>query len=236
MLIEQQEIKVKPAFLLKFYLLFFSIGIVVTFVFGISQVSQALFHARAKTTTAVVDSVFEDSNGNDRIFYVTKLSYQVEGQTYSAIINQKVKYHQGQMIPVYYNPENPAESTIQTNDPIMLLFILVPLAFALVGGVGLFKQIRLFRLKKQVVSDGFKIIATNLSVHTVTNVRINRRHPFVITCEHIKDGVVYEFESEYFQSNPKHRLLDFGITTLEVYIDPDNYKNYYVDISSLKIK
>jgi hypothetical protein len=48
------------------------------------------------------------------------------------------------------------------------------------------------------------------------------------------DGKLYTFKSEYFWQDVTPILQRYNITTIPVYINPNNYKEYVVDISQIK--
>ena len=71
-----------------------------------------------------------------------------------------------------------------------------------------------------------------------TTLTVNERHPYRIVCEWFDpyNNIKKELKSENIFTDPQPIITSLGITKFNVYIDPKNTKNYYMDISELDIK
>ena len=91
------------------------------------------------------------------------------------------------------------------------------------------------RKRAQLLAEGMCIYADITDIAMDTRFRFNGRCPLVIYCQALnpEDGRVYIFRSEGIWYDPRPYLDDADIWKLPVYVDPDNYKHYAVDTSSV---
>lgn len=101
--------------------------------------------------------------------------------------------------------------------------------FFLVGTAILFFKIRKNKLIKKLITDGNYVMAECIGTVFNANIRINGRRPYYVECHYFDSysGLDYIFRSENIFVNPN---IPKG-TMIQVYVQENNFKNYYVDIS-----
>ena len=77
--------------------------------------------------------------------------------------------------------------------------------------------------------------AKYLSTQINKNYTVNNRHPYNIVCEwdNSIDGKKYIFKSKNIWIDPENLIKDRNIKTFIVYINSNNFKQYYVDVDML---
>jgi|GEM_PF-4558544 len=145
---------------------------------------------------------------------------------------ENIKYKIGDTLPIYYNPQNPQNAYVAD-----YRFLLLP------GGVSLFVGVVLVIFAGQFVVKNFsrkKIIAkikqTGIKIQTKlievkqdANTTIMEKHPYIISVE-MNDGKIIYSDQLW---NPNFEKLKPG-ELIDVYFDPQNPDDYYIDIESLE--
>lgn len=120
-----------------------------------------------------------------------------------------------------------------TNDglPGYIAFIAMGSLFALIGGFIVFRQVRKNRIQHELLQAGSAITAQITEVIKDTTVTVNGRSPFAITAQYHDPStdVIYMFKSNAVWFDPSAFLSE----TITVFVDPSDYKRYYVDIRFL---
>lgn len=116
--------------------------------------------------------------------------------------------------------------------PIMLLcFGLCGMPFLLIGLIFLIWQVRKRKLAKKLVAEGNYVLAEIMEVSRNFNVNVNGRYPFIVRCKYEDShGTVHIFQSRSLFFNPESLFRDQFV---RVYLNRDNYKQYYVDIDGV---
>ena len=170
-------------------------------------------------TEAIVEKVSHD--GIDIV-------YHVDGEELYAHLNEdQDDYHKGKKIKVYYDRNNHNDVfTIGFLDDISSLLC----GFILIG-IGLIFFIKYFKNDKK-----YKRLMLNGTIVSARIVNISRvGTSYIINCEFDGfDGKKYNYKSEALKFNPADILNYKEIDKIPVYVDMNNLKNYYVDISSLR--
>lgn len=80
---------------------------------------------------------------------------------------------------------------------------------------------------------GKKIEAIMDNVSVKTNYSINGKHPYILECSYVdlKIGAVYFFKNNFIWYPIEAILGKYNITTVPVYVNNQNFKKYYVDIT-----
>jgi len=117
------------------------------------------------------------------------------------------------------------------------VFLLIGAIFFVMGLIFFLVVAAVKRRQESLRSQGIRIDA---AVDQVANVywgqyNYGYRMPCTITLrwENQRDGKTYIYRSEPLSFNPENYMKDHHITTLPVYIDRENPKRYYVDVSQL---
>ena len=107
----------------------------------------------------------------------------------------------------------------------------IGLILLIVGIICLQYAIRKRKRINQVVSSGRYIMAEIANVTRCYNVKINGYRPYVVSCQYQDiSGNVHMFRSGYLHFNPEPLLKD---QMVKVYVDPEDYNYYYVDIDAV---
>lgn len=111
-----------------------------------------------------------------------------------------------------------------------LILALLGLIFSGVGyGILIYNYKKKIQ-KKRLMETGKCIHADIIDVGIKRNFTVNGRHPYFITCQYIDNSSIYLFESEHIWFNPTSLVAD---KTVEVFVEPRDYKQYYVNTASL---
>ena len=116
----------------------------------------------------------------------------------------------------------------------LLIFGGIGTAFLLMGLPFLAVAIRRRKQMNRVLKEGHYITAEVCEVTRNYGVRVNNRYPFLIRCRY-DDGMgnVHIFKSRNIFYVPD--TLQVGCP-VKVYVDPNNYKYYYMDIDEVMPK
>ncbi len=105
-----------------------------------------------------------------------------------------------------------------------LLFFVLGISFLIALG-------KKKKTAQRLLDNGNYIIAEICDISRVYNVQVNGQCPYVISCKYeAMDGTVHVFKSRYLYYNPESLLKN---NVVRVYVDNDNFKNYYVDIDEV---
>ena len=105
------------------------------------------------------------------------------------------------------------------------------LIFLAIGLVFLVIKIRRKQRCNRLLQSGSYIMAEIVETKINYNVRINGKSPYVVECQYWDmAGNVHIFKSRCLYFNPESLFKD---RMVRVYVEGDNYKNYYVDIDEV---
>ncbi|WP_149330377.1 DUF3592 domain-containing protein [Citrobacter braakii] len=116
-----------------------------------------------------------------------------------------------------------------------------PIVLGVLGGVLLFFGLVSSRLLnkgskyRKLIRSGKPLTAKIISVGTNDSISFNGRSPWNIVCQWLEPqtNTVHVFTSANFYYDPSPFISGESLT---VYVSPDNYKKYYVDISAFPKK
>lgn len=211
-------------------LLFFMLGIYI-------MISQNISKENRVYTTAIIERIDRHTDSDGDTHYDVFISYDVDGKIYQRELNSYMSgYYEGKKIEVYYDKNNP--STVKTESSIigMLIFAGLGLVIFVIGFIGLLRGFIKKRKNKILKITGKPIYATYVSIQLNTSYSVNGINPYNIICEWDDPNTnkKYLFKSENLWFNPEQYILQNNITTFTVFINPNNIKEYIVDISSIK--
>ena len=127
----------------------------------------------------------------------------------------------------FSNPEN------VTGSPLLFLFIFggIGSVFLILGIIFLIVRIKKRNKIKELVASENCVYAVITGFSENYNLTVNGRHPYVIECSYTdSNGTMHIFKSRNLFFNPIDIVTDMNVP---VYVSPDNYKNYYVDIDAV---
>lgn len=195
-------------------------------------IEHLLFKKSAVETTAMIISS-NDYEGQKP--HNTYLEYEAEGYLIQSGINETSSdYYPGKLIKVFYSAENPY--VVRSNMRMIFVWIFggIGVAFLAVTLILLLHRGSQKRQKKRLLEHGERVYATISGVERNYLVQINGRPPYYIECWWQDSmGNVHVFKSENLMENPAPLLQAWNLTELPVYLDYDNPKKYYVDVSEL---
>ena len=103
--------------------------------------------------------------------------------------------------------------------------------FSLLGTAFVVQDIRKNLKSKKLLESGNYIYASFTQASLVTNVRINGRNPYQAEFQYTDGrGMIHMFYGRQMMTDPTPLLTGKQV---RVYVDPENYDNYYVDIDSV---
>lgn len=215
-------------------IVFLLVGVIMIVASVCTFVAEKKFEAKAETTTAVITEIdtYTTGSGDDRTtHHDVYVEYRVDRQVYNGMLNTYTSsMYEGKEIEVMYDPENPGNVRVSNYiAPIILIFM--GLIFGGVGGGLFFANVAASGKRKKLLENGDRVTGTITNVITVTNVRINGRHPFKAEVE-----VVDPYTSEKYLYSSKQIMDDIYYmvgSTVDVYVDRDDKSKYYVDLDSV---
>lgn len=231
-----------------------TIGIIFSFVavvllyFAFAQMTSTRNFLKTATETggrvASLNIGTSRSTGSGGVSRTTTIYYpvvefnMVDGQDItfvSSVGSNPSSYEVGDSVAVLYNPQNPHNAKIKS---FMDLWfgVLVPgglgAVFLLIGLVLSLVMVKNIRLKKWLQQNG-QVIETDVqSCELDTSMAMNGVHPYTITSQWQNPATqtVFVFKSEGIWYNPSQFVAGKKI---KVFLDPKNYKHYYMDLSTL---
>ncbi len=171
----------------------------------------------------------------DHTVYVT---YIIDGKTYLAKLNSySSSYYEGKHITVLVDPNN----YYSAMDKSMRNFI--PVTFSSIGSVFLIigligyvvvvsKQNKIERLRM----SGSTIVADYEGTRMNYAYSVNGRHPYNVYCTWIDPNTQrkYYFKSENVWTDITHEIEGRHIDKFRVFVNPNNFNEYLVDIDNIK--
>ena len=187
-------------------------------------------------TITQIDRYDEDNDGEYE--YDVYVKYRVNGTT----MENKLNYYsrsmkKGKTIKIYYDLEDPTKISSDSGDSLVLIIPeIVGLVFFIVGVAGIYSSNKKKWKQKQLMETGNPIYATIKDVKLNNELIVKGASPYNIYCEWInpKDNSECIFKSENIWKNPIPILQQKNITTLKVFVDPNDKDFYIVDLSQIE--
>lgn len=216
--------------------IFAVIGIILLLSDVLIYVSGKKFVSTADEITGVISNIetYRDSD-NDRHHRVY-VTYTYRGKEYSnvRVSLYSSNMYEGKEIILYCNPEKPGNIVIKGTE-ILALIILTNLGiiFTCIGIIPIIVLSCKIAKKKKIRFTGRCLYATVDEVRFDKGYTVNGRHPYVIYCNYqdcYKD-IIYHFKSERLWIDYEPAFMVGSV--IKVYVEENNYKNYYVDAESM---
>lgn len=201
------------------------------------KVSFDNFVKKAVKTEATITHIdyHRDSDGDTK--HTVIVSFIVDNKEYTGALNYyDSSMYIGKKESVYYDPANPNHFKGSENFIGNLVLVIMGVVFSVIGGSFLFFVIRKNRKRKKVLSYNYVIHADIVSFNLNTSLSVNGRHPYRLDATYINplDGKIYSYSSEAIWTDLTPVLNSRQITTIPVYVNPNNFAEYYMDISGLQ--
>ncbi len=209
------------------------VGVICFIAAGVVKVKNDEFAETAETITATIDEIdyYRSGDENHEDVYLT---YEFHGKEYNHVhVNfYSSDMYEDQEIQVLINPDEPGD----IHPTFDWIFTLIPIGMgAIFLIIGVIMCIVIFggeRKNKKLLESGKHLRATVDRIHVDDDVTVNGRHPYQIYCTYNDEvsGLIYKFKSGdlYFDPTECYKQGDY----IDVYVDPDNYKKYYVDAAN----
>ena len=195
---------------------------------------DAEFKESSKETTATITGIDSRGSGDDTE-YIVYVEFEVDGTTVSGTFgsyNSLMKT--GDSVSVYYNPENPSDFRSGSISIVGIIFIGIGGVFFVVGGIFVIISLKNGSKKKRLLEIGTRVDAEIIEARYNMSYSVNHQNPVNVYCKTgIYSNELLEFKSENLWYDVESIIMNNNITKLPVYIDPDNPKVHYVDMSIL---
>jgi len=200
------------------------------------------FRTNALSTAGIVTQLQQSTTGrpgNSSTDYATVVEFYDRSHrlhTYtSSTGSSPPSYAVGQRVSIMYDPANPSSARIDNFGDMWLSSVLLGslgLPIVTVGSGLVLVAWRRQRVIRWLRQHGQHITATITGVQHNQSIEINGRFPYQVTCQwqNPANGQSYAFASDNFRNDPSPYIPQ---KTIQVVIDPNNPKRYYVDTSFL---
>ena len=169
------------------------------------------------------------------------IEYTYNDITYTSRSNMySSSMYEGQFLNIYVDPNHPQN----VYQPHIFSHVIMPLMFALIFGSigfsGLIIHIKKKKKRSKLTSSGKRVIATVTEFKMNMNYVMTTGHKRQYRC-HVLCMIVNEFTGieTHFKSSGFWSSTDMGVrphqSTVNVWIDQTNPKNYLVDLESINI-
>lgn len=166
----------------------------------------------------------------------TIVSYNVDGEEHeSSFSGYSSSFHVGDEIEIYYDKDDVNKIGSKSLDLLYLILPGIGSIFLLIGVIGLGVLSHKKKKEKNLRENGELVYATYSETILNVNVRVNGRYPYNIIVEwnNPEDGKKYLLKSKNIYFNPEMLIEERNIKTFPVYINPNNKKQYFVDVDIL---
>lgn len=209
--------------------MFISILFIVITILTSKSTKEFMENAEPTTATIVdIDTYYYRGNKKHNVYvsyFVDGVNYTSELDFYSSMMNI------GDNIEVYYDPDSPYHIMSVEGNEIMIIIQGVFIIISFIIGSGfLGKQIHNYTSMKNLRSNGLLLNGKVIRCDQNYNVRINHEHPYYIVCEaRLPNGEIQTFKSRYITYVPDYIMGQ----SVNIYVNRNNYKKYFVDINKL---
>ena len=213
-------------------------AIIGTFFFIVGLfVCSSMFNTENKIyTTAIITDIVSYTDSNGDTSYDVFVEYEVDGKKYESELNMySITFSEGKEIEIFYDKDNPNKIGSNSSNIMMLMFPLFGLIFMIIGIAGIYVRSRRKKLINYLKENGELIHATYTETVRNYSYSVNGRNPYNIICEweNPEDGKMYSFKSDNIWKNPTNVIEKKEIKTIPVYIDLNDMKKNYVDVSEI---
>ena len=191
----------------------------------------------AQTTNAQITDidVYHDSDGDSH--HTIYVEFDVDNKEYAGTLNEyNSGMYIGKEITVYYDPQNPNNFKSSGSKYAGYFVSGFGAIFFLVGIIPLGVMAKKSSNSKKLKETGTLIEAQIDNVYLNTNYTVNGRHPYRLSAhaQLPNSEKIYTFESENVWGNLQAVIDTHKFEKVNVYINLDNPKKYYVDLEEIK--
>jgi uncharacterized protein DUF3592 len=232
---EHKGLKLIKIFFAIFGLIFAVIGLAIFW-------SNYQFKLKASSTTGTITGYvsYQDSDGDT--LYKPEASFvtsQGENINFTSNVGSSFRGKDiGEKVEILYMPDNPQKAKMNTGSEMWFL----PGIFTGIGsvffavGVGMIVANKKRQQTIEWLKRSGQLIQADFIEVQQGNVTVNNRHSLLVTCQWLNpaDQQVYVFKSDNLWYDPSS-FIQPG-QKIPVYINPNNPKKYFVDLSFLPEK
>lgn len=216
--------------------IFAFLGILSIILGASTLISSGASKATNDTVVAEITTISQQKNSKGEIYHFVYVDYEYKGEEYKEVSLgvYTASMHEGKQIDILVNPKEPTDIKIVAQDTIDGVGgIFMGVIFALVGIVPLIFMYKGKQRIKNLLETGYYVYAKVDRLEKNYGYSRNRQHPYMAYCTYEDEttGKKYKFQSPPMWKNPE-AYIGVG-TRLKVYVDRNNYANYYVDVDSL---
>ena len=222
--------------LLKYIFILIGLGLLAGAFYMYQNTSEFLRNATRADGTVIelIASRSSDSTTYTPVVTFTTLEGEKIEFTSSTSSNPPA-YSQGEHVDIFYKPSAPQDAKLSGYFSLWggatILGGLGSVFFMIGGGIMLAGVLK-SRKDEYLKTQGVRITTGFQGVEQNTSLTVNGRHPFRVLCQwqHPVTSEIHVFESDNLWFDPSSYIK---VTHITVFIEKDNPKKYYVDLSFL---
>lgn len=216
------------------FLLFGIIGIGMLIGGFILLGSSLRFRGTAVEVTATIVEIQARQRSDGDVTHTAYVDYSYEGQSFehAALGYYSSSMFVGKEIPLLVDPQQPGHMTSASGDVLGYGILLgMGVIFVLVGFIPMICMTVSSLKGKKLLETGKRLSATVERIDLNLSVTYNGRHPYIIFCTYqdVYKDLIYRFKSKNLMREPGCAPGD----SIEVYVDPEDYSKYVVNVDSL---
>jgi hypothetical protein len=224
----------------KVYIIFCAFALIVLTMGIVSLTDDINFKSRAIPTDATVTGMMHNpfhSRGTTNYSYAPTVSYiSRDGQNRTCdtkSYHYPPAYTVGEKVKVYYDPAKPDYARLGNSLAKSIILLAIGVFSCLLLVIIYMLSVRKGKASKQLTQTGIKIAADIISVANNETPVVMGKRPYIIKCQWQQNqtNTIFYFKSKYIYFNPAEYLGDRK--QLDIFIDPNDPKKYFMDISFL---
>ena len=179
-----------------------------------------------------VEGVVSEIDLSERTTYVRYTASEATIEVPFTIIDSEFK--EGTKVVVYYNESDPTDAFLKEEIVSIFYFFVVGIGLLLVGLIFYFKKLYK-RIEAEHLKNHGKLIKTKISKIEINDTApFTKSKPYRLICEYEEMGKRYRFINHEIWFDIEKIVKKKKIKTIDVYVNKNNYKKYYMDLSKLK--
>ncbi len=196
-------------------------------------VNQQSFYNNSIKTEANIISINKDSDECKIV-----IEFKADGKSFKGeLTNCNLVSESDKTISIFYNKTNPSNFKTYKNYTISIIFISVGTIITILSTISLIKNNIKYDKYLNSKLTGERVEAKIIGVETDTSIIKDGKCPYYVVCSLTnpfnRKEEVYKSDNVWYEVG---KLIETNnIKMIPVYIDENNYENYYVDTSIFEI-
>lgn len=218
-------------------IIFFIIGAIFATIGVVVYNNETNFKESALITDATIVDIRAVVDSDGETSYDVYVEYYVDSVLYDGKLNYyNSTMEHGDLVKIYYDPNNPEKFVGDGSTSVLIIMIIIGGIFSILGIGFIIFNIKSKIKRNKILKYNFIIQANIVNCVLNENILINGVHPhnLIATIMSPYDGLTYTFKSESIMKDLTPIIQAYSINTVPVYVNPQNYKEYYVDIDYFK--